>query len=943
MVHTTFSYNSKRSKVIEHTASNSMTSRAHAILEAVRYASNGDVPTLRELTARRPDALNLEVTLRIILTYLPAGTEPQLYTDLLRELIRSPVDPQREVTLSFSRASEDDISNDEARIRVRRLRLLPLRDQGFDSDEETDPLTFFLLHQAHRIEAETGSLELVSQLLEPFVDHSEVLRTWMISNLLPLLRLIYEYYPHSTNSHTLEEFERLEGGVAVQSLLSKAVQQNDPGDTQKLGRDLRGLVGPWMYGERARKRRKLTQRSWRKNSLTASSVAGGQDVSGIAHKSTSWSHVNEWLVDLSIRDFQRTVDAAVQWDGPRDVDYGHWGIGSQPLDEEHLQAATYRYAQANLASLYATNASSLETIIGSHRTLLQVARRMGYDEPPDLKRTDTPISSKINQNYFNSLSSTHLLDNALLLPQNPLTMPEDNAINLFNLVLASSYKLLNLGNIKSSRAVAELSLFGSEIDQMAELRKTLHKLKAERMSETVWGSIRRQILWLRNWEEQSDLSEEPCGVFSKITKSDLEIEVLRSILDAGCYNLAVDTYCKTPNGPLSRTILETTVLGTALNAYDAASNGNRTRGGVRKTSDIISAFHEYFPNSPPFVQISALVSATHAMSFYSLTLQHGVPFQPVNIRAHKDPISLIGKILSQNPQSYTHLDDLLGIGENLVKAGLMHSDNERPTEVLGDIAAEQDSVIASRRITKMAIEAALSEDDFDTAYSYVVNRLSPSDQPKPDVSTEQGQIRSRKDDISWRAAYQAGRFPISSPGPLALRRSEQRMELLSQALLLAPPSALSNILTTWQECEHQMTFQIAREAAEDEKWNEKGDRRIPGGFGADTSPVIQKPRDPTRGALLEEAPMGLFDVARGAAAALSKSTFPLRNTQKADPKSPTYVSHERPLSTASAGSSDEGSIAGAGGSGRVRKRDMVSSMVTGSLATGIGWVIGKLQ
>lgn len=918
----------------------SQRSRAHIILEAARHAANGDIPVLRQLTAARPDALKLDISLRILLTYLPTGTEPELYTDFLRDLIATPFDSPSQIPPLPSTSPEQGISDEEARVRVRRLRLAPLVDQSSHFDQAADPLTLFLLHQAHRIDAETGSLELVSQLLEPFVDHSETLRSWMISNLIPLLRLDYEYYPHSTSVYSLEDFEKLDGSIVVQSLLSKAVQQNDPGDTQKIGRDLRGLVGPWMYGESTRKRRKLRQRSRRKSSI-AGSLAGNT-----TEDSSEWSHVNDWLLELSIRDFQKAVDAAVQWDGPSDVDYGDWADASQRLDEQKLQLATRRYAQANIALLYATNDSSLETIIGSHRTLVQTARLMGHEEPPDLKRTDTPIVSGLTSDYLNSLSPVHLLHNALLASRNPFTSPTDQSMKLFNLVLSSCYKLLNLGNMKTCRSVAELFVFGSEPDQIAEIRKTLHKLKAEKMDEGVWATIRRQFLWLWNWEQRSDEMAEPMGIFSKVARADLENEVLRAMLDGGSYDLAANIYCNQERPPLPTGNLESTIMNAALSSYDAASNGNRTRGGVLKASDIISKFRNYFPNSTSFAQTGALVRATHAMSFYSLTLQHGVPFQPVNIRAHNDPISLIGKILSQNPRSYTHLDDLLEIGQNLVAAGLFQKTGGPPSTATHDVDQEHLAVIARRRIIRMAIEAALEEDDFETAYSYVVNRLSSADQAKPDISDtseDSEQFFTKQDDISWRAAYQAGRFPTSSPEGSALRRLEQRMELLSQALLLAPASALSEVLAAWQRCEQEVTVQSAREAEEDEKWNEKGERKVPGGFTADASPVIQKARDPARGALTEEAPMGLFDVARGAAAALSKSTFPLRSAAVGGPDSPERASHGRPSRTASIDSSDEGSISGAGGSGRVRKRDMVSSMVTGSLASGIGWVIGRSQ
>ena len=337
--------------------------------------------------------------------------------------------------------------------------------------------------------------------------------------------------------------------------------------------------------------------------------------------------------------------------------------------------------------------------------------------------------------------------------------------------------------------------------------------------------------------------------------------------------------------------------------------------------------------------MQSLISATHAMSFYSLTLQHGVPLQPVNIRAHQDPLSLIGKMLDQNPRSYTKLDDLIEIGENLVDAGL--GQNAEPTSSV-ETDANQEPLAAKRRITGMAIEAALAEEDFDTAYSYIINRLSPSNVSNSGSSGSPSTSASEGDDVSWRAAYQAGRHQANkSTGPPSLRRLEQRIELLSQALLLAPTSALTEILSVWRLCEDEMSLLITKEAEEEQRWDDKGDRRLPGEFSGDSSPVIQKPRDPSRAAANEEAPMGLFDVARGAAAALSKNAFPLRTPGAGATASTPKGSHQRPLSTMSAEGSDTESLNAKDGEGRIRKRDMVSSMVTGGLASGIGWVIGK--
>ena len=115
----------------------------------------------------------------------------------------------------------------------------------------------------------------------------------------------------------------------------------------------------------------------------------------------------------------------------------------------------------------------------------------------------------------------------------------------------------------------------------------------------------------------------------------------------------------------------------------------------------VSTFRPYFPQSIGLRQAAALISATHALSFYSLTLQHGVPFQPVSIRVSQDPISLIGKVLEQNSSSYTQLDDLVGIAQNLVSAGLPQQ------EVSTSVAVDEDEpfcmVTIGRRLSVVKI------------------------------------------------------------------------------------------------------------------------------------------------------------------------------------------------------------------------------------------------
>ena len=908
-------------------------SRAETILEAVRLTANGDIAALGQLLSHRNN-IKLGHVLRILLTYLPEGTDPDVYIQTLKQISSQPAESSLIPSPSTQPSHDDHLSQAAARGKVRRLRLLPLACSDWPLDESVDPLTQFLIHQAHKIEADTGSLDLVRKLLEPFIHHSEVIQTWMISTLLPLLRLEYDYYPASDPPLTLTYVEKMEGKHAIELLLNKASAKRSTGDRVEIARDLKGLVGPWMYGASKRKRRKIRNRIDQGTSLNRLGQAAPIGSDPVPSSSDEWSDVNQWILDLSAQDFAATVEAIGAWAGPSDVDDGDWAEEKLSMEPDQLSGLASNYAQAALATIYTARDTSIEAIMGATRIFQRVLELSSLDEPPDLKRSDKPFKSCIPSEFLGQITQAHLLSNALLR-ENPLTQPSQSAIMLAHVMLTTAYKLLNLGCAKSFKHISESILFGVEADARADFRKILFKLKHDTLDDNAWASVRRQLLWLHNW---GDLTDKPNvdarGVFSKIPVVDMESEILSAMLDAGCLTVAHNTYCVDAS-PIPSDMVKETVIAAILSAYDAASNGNRKRGGVRKASDMLTAFGDYFGTSQRFSQIAALLAATHAMSFYSLTLQHGVPFQPVNIRAHKDPMALIGRILSQNSRSYTHLDDLLEIGQNLVSAGL----GEAAPDGAGDSLAQKKTV-ARRRVIRMAIDASLSEGDFDTAYSYVVTRLSRVASPN-NASEEDEQVPKRYDDISWRAAYAAGSYESRDAGVSVIHRFEQRMELLSQAILLAPPSALADLVNVWQRCESQMSELTAQEATAEKGVDEGHERVIPGGFGGGYSPPTQKPRDPSRNAMLEEAPVGLFDVARGAAAALSKNAFPLRNNQNVTTL-PSKTHTTRPLSGQSTGdSNDDDGVEAYDGQQRVRKRDMVSNMVTGGLASGIGWVIGE--
>lgn len=507
---------------------------AHVILEAVQLTLDAAIAPLRQLTTRHAVILKLELILRILLTFLPESTDPSLYIDFLHHILKRTSSKYVDDTQAY----EPEISDNDAIRRLRKLHILPLADPQYVYEDSVDPFTLFLLHQAHRIDAETGSLPFVLRLIQPFLGHSEHLRTWAISTFLPLLRLDYEYYPYDGPAYSLEAFEALAGNNAIDSLLSEAAQKANEETKSKLGRDLRGLVGPWMYGANTRKRRKLNPGRVRTSSAVQVQVNHGSDNVLVDQTSSGWSHVNEWLLELSLRDFPRAVEALVQWDGPRDVDYGQWDDDVQPLEEAALQTMTAQYAQAGLAMFYTANDCSASTLKVSLQILQRVAKLMDLHSPPPLTVQHPSEKAEIPVEFFDILSRSHLLHNSLLRARNPFTTPTDLSLRLSYLLLESSCILDNLGSSLSCRTLAEQSLFGSEADQTAELRKLLYRLQRKTTDQQKWNLALYQIRWLRDWNYGTKaLEQKPhssLGVFCKVKKNDMEDELLKALLRSGC-------------------------------------------------------------------------------------------------------------------------------------------------------------------------------------------------------------------------------------------------------------------------------------------------------------------------------------------------------------------------------------------------------------------------
>ena len=254
-----------------------------------------------------------------------------------------------------------------------------------------------------------------------------------------------------------------------------------------------------------------------------------------------------------------------------------------------------------------------------------------------------------------------------------MTKPRRESAHVLEFLILSTCLFSSLQHSLSIQELAKMYLRHDYFEQVSLLQKILHTLSSgSKKNNDQWMATRSRLLWLRNWGTvEHDGDHNAWGVFGMLTRETMETEILKALLESTHYQLATQLYVNSTFGKqslVSSSDVEQVVLVSAMHHYDNASNGNRTRGGMKRAADIIDAFAPHFSSSSRFQRTQALLTATHSMSYYSLILEHGVPFQPVNIRVSSNPLSLIQKVLSQNSGSYTKLDDLISIGQNLVVA-----------------------------------------------------------------------------------------------------------------------------------------------------------------------------------------------------------------------------------------------------------------------------------
>ncbi|KAK0720400.1 Sec39 domain-containing protein [Lasiosphaeris hirsuta] len=916
-------------------------SPAKLVLLAVHFAVKADVDGLTSLAARHGTILQKELLLRILLTYLPETLQSSKYVDFVGQLENGafPETGPREVDCS----AVEGLTEEDATKKVRKLRLLSLSLPEIPEEVAEDTTTRFLLRRAYKVDEEAGLLDELPSLLLPFLDSSPYIRTLMVSTILPLLRRNCEYYPQDPIPYTLLGFQQLPDRVAMNLLLSQTGVREP--ELHLVGRDLKGLVGPWLFNEARWKEKIKANHSETQHSRVDDATEG--DVC------PGWEQFLKWLTAQAAKTWRVAVSAIEQWDGPGDVDLGGWG--AMWLSDEEQDHLEQRYARVALASAYLIPEGSTAALEGAYSIVAKIASLLDQDSVPPLPSalaTLPPLAEQVTDIVSAARNAT-LMRNNLLDDSNVLTTPKKSSIAFLHGLVLSAILLAKTGSSCTLRRAGELVLLQDEREQKVEATKLIHALgnSGPKTDDKFWIKARNEILWLRDWgaEDAPVASEHPArGIFGQVKREFLEVEILKALLANTRYTLARTIYEDTPDRPLGRQLLQDTIYAIAMTAYDNASNPNRTRGGLKKCDDIIKAFPKTIEKSAPATgKIEALLQATHALSEYRLVLKQGEPFTPVVLRVHTDPVSIIDKILEQNPKSYTKIQNLIGLGARMVQAGLVSRDKHGNTNNATEEEQERQRLTTERRITAMCIDTALTEDDFETAYSYVVNHLSTLSTTNPEV-----------DEYSWKAALQAGKYRRTAhtlrpthlgntSGNPEIRHLEQRIECLSTALRIAPAPTLQEIINAFRRAEEELEAAIKAEDEQEDAWDTAGDSIIhsgnmPGGF---TSPTAHrqntstKPAASSRRQQVEEAPMSLFDLSKASVMSAQRNLTALSSLQRSTglSRSDTVTSN---ASTAERGIGSDGEDGAQSQTKRARKRDQLREAAMGTLVSGVGWLVG---
>lgn len=488
------------------------------VLLAVHFAAKADLDSLSCIAANNGSVLRKELLLRILLTYLPETLKSEEYVSFVEEVDKGDFAAHEHWEIETS--AVEHLSEEQAVNKVRKLHLLKLSWPEAPTEVEEDLLTLFLLRRAYKVDEEAGLLTQLPDLLAPFLEHSPYLRTWTISVLLPLLRRNIEYYPKNNVPITLAEFEQLGDAAAVDLLLSETGANE--ADYANTARDLRGLIGPWLYSDKR----------WIKPNAPVNQEEGTEEELDTC---PGWEQMLIWLTSQACTNWKVAVEAIDHWHGPEDVDLG--GFGQMWMSDEKQQYLERRYARAGLACAYLVPEATTEALTAAYTLVLEVTKLLDDPLPPlqTVASNLSPVPDLGSTNIMFAKNVTYLRNN-LLDESNILTKPGELAVALLSALVVSAFLSTRSGSPITVRKAGELALLQDEREQKAEFLKLIHVVSERGPSsdDKFWIRARNEILWLKDWgaeeEELPDESQFCFGIFGRLKKTFIEVEILKALL-----------------------------------------------------------------------------------------------------------------------------------------------------------------------------------------------------------------------------------------------------------------------------------------------------------------------------------------------------------------------------------------------------------------------------
>lgn len=147
---------------------------------------------------------------------------------------------------------------------------------------------------------------------------------------------------------------------------------------------------------------------------------------------------------------------------------------------------------------------------------------------------------------------------------------------------------------------------------------------------------------------------------------------------------------------------------------------------------------------------------------------------PIEIRLTQDKLSLVSRLLSSNTDAYQHPEVILDLVAKLGYRGDALAE-ARVLSMLGDAAIQ-------------ACDAKRAADICDRMIAVVQQIRKGRDQEKAAYAAE----------LAWKTCYQFGKTTDSD-------NNARKKEVLGQALLLCPPTNISEVLGVWHVCDTSST------------------------------------------------------------------------------------------------------------------------------------------